>query len=100
MNLLKSFEQAKTNSLERLKFPSMSRYALPWGNAYAMRSRSIFGQELWPYGVSDNRRTLEAFVRYAHEQGVCRRELTVEELFAAGATDTATFYSAQGEPAA
>lgn len=100
MNLLKSFEQAKNNSLERLKFPSMSRYALPWGNAYAMRSRSIFGEDFWPYGVSANRRTLEAFVRYAYEQGVCRRELTVEELFAAGATDTATFYSAQGEPAA
>lgn len=100
MNLLKSFEQAKNNSLERLKFPSMSRYALPWGNAYAMRSRNIFGDDFWPYGVVANRRTLEAFVRYAHEQGVCRRRLTVDELFAPGATDTATFYSAQGEPAA
>lgn len=100
MNLLQAFQRAKNNSLDRLKFPSMSRYALPWGNAYAQRSRSIFGDDFWPYGVSANRRTLEAFMQYAHEQGVCRRGLAVDELFAPGATDTATFYSAQGEPAA
>jgi len=100
MNLLHAFQQAKNRSLDRLKFPSMSRYALPWGNAYAQRSRSIFGEDFWPYGVSANRRTLESFVQYAHEQGVCRRRLTIEELFAPGASDTATFYSAQGEPAA
>ena len=100
MNLLKAFEQAKKNSLDRLKFPSMSRYALPWSNAYVVRTRGIFGEDFWPYGVSANRRTLEAFVTYAHEQGVCRRLLTVEELFAAGALDSSTFYSAQGEPAA
>jgi 4,5-dihydroxyphthalate decarboxylase len=98
--LLKAFEQAKNNSLERLKFPSMSRYALPWGNAYAARSRAIFGEDFWPYGVAANRRTLQAFVRYAHEQGVSRRLLSVEELFAPGAMETGTFYSAQGEPAA
>jgi 4,5-dihydroxyphthalate decarboxylase len=100
LNVLKAFELAKKNSLDRLKFPSMSRYALPWGNAYVARTRGIFGEDFWPYGVTANRRTLEAFVQYAYEQGVCRRLLTVEELFAAGAMDSSTFYSAQGEPAA
>jgi 4,5-dihydroxyphthalate decarboxylase len=100
LNLLKAFEQAKNNSLDRLKFPSMSRYALPWSNAYVGRTRTIFGEDFWPYGVAANRRTLQAFVRYAHEQGVSRRLLSVEELFAAGAAETGTFYSAQGEPAA
>jgi 4,5-dihydroxyphthalate decarboxylase len=100
MNLLKAFDAAKKRSLEHLKFPSMSRYALPWSNAYVARTRAIFGEDFWPYGVAANRRTLDAFVQYAHEQGVCRRRLTVDEIFASGAAETGTFYSAQGEPAA
>jgi 4,5-dihydroxyphthalate decarboxylase len=100
MNLLKAFERAKNNSLERLKFPSMSRYALPWTNAYVVRSRGIFGEDFWPYGLTSNRQTLQAFLQYAYEQGVSPRLLAAEELFAAGASDTSTFYSAQGEPAA
>ena len=36
---------------------------------------------LWPYGIEANRPTLEAFLQYAHEQGVAMRRL-VEELFA------------------
>ena len=35
----------------------------------------------WPYGLEANRTTLEAFLGYAHEQGVCARRLEPEELF-------------------
>jgi 4,5-dihydroxyphthalate decarboxylase len=42
----------------------------------------VAGADFWPYGIEPNRPTLEAFVQYAHEQGVCRRRVTVEELFA------------------
>lgn len=98
MNLLKAFEKAKNNSLDAFRFDSMSRYALPWANAYVERSRSIFGHDFWPYGVAANERTLEAFVQYAYEQGVCRRRVSVAELFPESARDTGTFYSAQGEP--
>jgi 4,5-dihydroxyphthalate decarboxylase len=35
----------------------------------------------WPYGLEPNRPTLEAFLAYAHEQGVTRRRLSCEELF-------------------
>jgi 4,5-dihydroxyphthalate decarboxylase len=34
-----------------------------------------------PYGVEANRRTLEAFLQYGHEQGVFHRRMTPEELF-------------------
>jgi 4,5-dihydroxyphthalate decarboxylase len=100
MNLLKAFETAKKSTLDRFKLVNMSRYALPWGNAYVERSREIFGEDFWPYGVAANRRTLDAFVQYAYEQGVCRRLLRVEELFAEGAMEATNFYAAQGEPAA
>jgi 4,5-dihydroxyphthalate decarboxylase len=36
-----------------------------------------------PYGVEQNRTTLEAFLQYAFEQGVLHRKLAPEELFPA-----------------
>ena len=37
--------------------------------------------DIWPYGIETNRVTLEAFLQYAFEQGVCHRLLTPEALF-------------------
>ena len=41
----------------------------------------FFGKDNFPYGIEENRTTLTAFLRYASEQGVCKRLLDVEELF-------------------
>jgi len=41
----------------------------------------ILGKDYFPYGIEENRTTLTAFLRYAFEQGVCKRQLDVEELF-------------------
>jgi len=40
------------------------------------------GENYYSYGIDSNRKTLEALFRYSHQQGLCSRELTVEELFA------------------
>jgi len=42
----------------------------------------LAGEDFWPYGVEANRPTLEAFLQYAFEQGVGRKRLAVEDLFA------------------
>lgn len=83
MNLLVAFEEAKRRSVERLMQAS-SRFAVPWMQPHLTRSsRLLFGDgEYWPYGFNPNRRTLETFLAYCHEQGICRRRLTPEELFA------------------
>jgi 4,5-dihydroxyphthalate decarboxylase len=43
--------------------------------------QDVVGKELLPYGVEANRVTLDAFLQYAFEQGVCHRRLQPEELF-------------------
>ena len=43
--------------------------------------QEVVGPDLMPYGVEQNRTTLEAFLQYALEQGVFHRKLTPEELF-------------------
>ncbi len=44
--------------------------------------RSAFGPNPWIQGLEGNRKTLETFSRYAHEQGYIPRQPVLEELFA------------------
>lgn len=82
MNLYKAFEQAKRRSMARVLDATAPRVPIPWCFAYAAGAQKMFGDDFWPYGVEPNRTTLEAYLRYAHEQGVCHRPVEVEELFA------------------
>jgi 4,5-dihydroxyphthalate decarboxylase len=81
MNLFKAFEQAKLRSVERALNSTSSTLPIPWGYELARRMQSIVGEELMPYGIDANRTTLEAFLQYAHEQGVTHRKLAPEDLF-------------------
>jgi 4,5-dihydroxyphthalate decarboxylase len=54
---------------------------LPWMPARAREAQDMFGDDIWPYGLEANRTTLEAFLQFGYEQGVCHRLLKPEELF-------------------
>jgi 4,5-dihydroxyphthalate decarboxylase len=82
MNLLTAFARAKRRSLERALDFNAPRLPVAWAPAHAQSVRELMGEDLWPYGIEPNRTTLETFLRWAHEQGVCVRALEVEELFA------------------
>jgi 4,5-dihydroxyphthalate decarboxylase len=81
MNLVKAFEAAKRRSLARLGDITASHAPLAWLGDYVARLRELFGDDPFPYGVEPNRRTLDAFLQYAFEQGVCHRLLEAETLF-------------------
>jgi 4,5-dihydroxyphthalate decarboxylase len=80
MNLFKAFEEAKRRSVARALEVTATRFPVPWIYDLAAKAEAQFG-ELFPYGVEPNRPTLEAFLQYAVEQGVCHRRLSVDELF-------------------
>ena len=40
------------------------------------------GEDFWPYGFNENLHTLKTFLRYHHDQGISRRLVRPEELFA------------------
>jgi 4,5-dihydroxyphthalate decarboxylase len=81
MSLYKAFEEAKRRSVARIMSPTASAVPIPWCYERARRDGDVFGGDYWPYGIEPNRRTLDAFLRYAEEQGVCRRPLEPEEIF-------------------
>jgi 4,5-dihydroxyphthalate decarboxylase len=82
VNLFKAFETAKRRSVARALEVTATRFPVPWIYDVAAKAQAEFG-ELFPYGIEPNRRTLDAFLGYAFEQGVCHRRLAVEELFPA-----------------
>ncbi|HUL94275.1 MAG TPA: 4,5-dihydroxyphthalate decarboxylase [Burkholderiales bacterium] len=81
MNLYKAFDEAKRRSIERLSDITASHAPFAWLAPYAERMQALFGEDFWPYGLEKNRKTLQAFVDFAFEQGVCHRKLAPEELF-------------------
>jgi 4,5-dihydroxyphthalate decarboxylase len=83
VNLLKAFTRAKDASLARVLDPTAPHFPLPWGPERARAAEAVFGPDLWPYGIEQNRVTLEAFLAYAGEQGLLDHGLEVDELFPA-----------------
>ncbi len=87
MNLYKAFNEAKARSIERLSDVTASHAPLAWLSNYTQRMSSLFGEDFFPYGIDAsrggeiNRATLQAFLKFGFEQGVCHRLLDVEELF-------------------
>src|SRR5204863_8484220 len=47
------------------------------------RARGSNGAAVPPIGIEPNRKAFETLARYAHEQGVTPRQMTMEELFPA-----------------
>jgi hypothetical protein len=63
-------------------------FMVPWFAALRDENRQLMGDDVWPYGVSANRKTVETFARYHHEQGMSKRQYRIEEIFAAETLDT------------
>jgi 4,5-dihydroxyphthalate decarboxylase len=81
MNLFKMFDAARRRCLERLRDIGCARIPLPWAAAMTDEISARFGPNPYPYGIEESRKTLEAFCRYAHDQGVTHRRMTIDDLF-------------------
>jgi len=83
--LIKSVFEAYSQS-KKMAYDYMAKYAwlkdsLPWFGQEFEETRALMGDNYYSYGLEANRKTLKALFRYSYQQGLCRRELTIEELF-------------------
>ena len=53
----------------------------PWFSSLFEENRRLLGEDWWPYGHDANRKAVDTFLRYHHEQGLSKRLLTSEEIF-------------------
>lgn len=82
-SLLKAFDAAKREAQRELAETTALKTMLPWLPRHLADTQQLMGAEFWPYGLDANRAVLQAFLRYHHEQGLSKRLLQPEELFAA-----------------
>lgn len=80
-SLYKAFEQSKQRCLPELTQMAALKVTLPWVAQEAEDTRALMGEDYWPYGIEANRKTLDAFLRYHHSQGLSPRPMKLEELF-------------------
>jgi 4,5-dihydroxyphthalate decarboxylase len=79
VSLMQAFQRSKEIGYERMKDPR--NFTLVWVKETMQEQEKIFGADPWPYNLEDNRKALEAAVRYEHEQGMIRRKFKIEDLF-------------------
>jgi len=79
MSLLQAFQKAKEICYERMKDPR--NLALVWVKEVMEEQRAIFGPDPWPYNLEDNRKDLEAIIRYGYDQGMMKKKPRPEDLF-------------------
>jgi 4,5-dihydroxyphthalate decarboxylase len=78
---LKAFDQAKAVALELINDTSATKVTLPFVEENLKAARELMGEDFWPYGVAPNRKTLEAFLRRHHAEGLSSRLVKVDEMF-------------------
>jgi len=87
-SLYKAFVEAQKRLYDDLYVTAALKTMLPWLTAHVEEARALMGDDFWPYGFDRNRATLATFLRYHHEQGLSKRLLTPEELFAPEAMES------------
>lgn len=73
--------EARAMAISKMRDVGALRYMLPWMVADFHEIDEVFGNDFWPYGVEENRPTLEALLTYLHEQAMIPKKIPIEELF-------------------
>ena len=79
--VFKAYSQSKQQAYDYMAKAAWLRDLLPWFGQEFEETRALMGKNYYSYGIEPNRKTLETLFRYSHQQGLCSRELTIEELF-------------------
>ncbi len=81
-SLQKAFALAQKETYQDLYQTAALKYMLPWLIRHVEETRALMGDDFWSYGFEPNVSVLNTFLRYSFEQGLAKRLLKPEELFA------------------
>lgn len=84
-NLFSAFTKAKDHWYRQL--PGRLPSDLFFGPQYLAQTRSILGDDPFPYGIKANKGMLQTLIDYSFEQKLTPRKLTIEEIFAPATLD-------------
>ncbi|HEX9463654.1 MAG TPA: ABC transporter substrate-binding protein [Alphaproteobacteria bacterium] len=81
-SLYKAFCESKVYAMKEVREINALPVTLPWLEAEALETMALMGDDFWRYGVAENAKEIEAMTRYSYEQGLVKRKLSAEDLFA------------------
>lgn len=82
LSLYKAMCQAKQQAYRLVAETGSPKASFAWLQPLLEEERAIIGPDWYPYGIEQNRPTIEALLLYAHEHGLTDRRVKIEELFA------------------
>ncbi len=85
-SVYKAFVASKDIAVAALADPNVLTSSLPSLTWNTEQARTLMGNDFWSYGLDENARTLEVFLRYHFEQGLSLRRLTPADLFSPNTT--------------
>ncbi|MCJ1373003.1 hypothetical protein MMC20_004229 [Loxospora ochrophaea] len=80
-SLYNAFDDSKNIALKRMRFLGGLRYMLPWLPSDLDEIDDVFGSDCWPYGISQNRKTISALIEFLFDQSMIAEKVSVDELF-------------------
>jgi len=87
--LTKAFAQALDMAYDPLRERSALRYMLPWLEEHVEETQKLMGSaRWWRDGFEENKHVIDKFLGYHYEQGLSKRRLKAEEIFAPPALET------------
>jgi 4,5-dihydroxyphthalate decarboxylase len=78
-----AFLMAKNLALAELEITQALKITLPWLQDGLAQAKQIFGSDIWPYGLTANRKTLETQLRWLDEDGLLARPMEIDDLILA-----------------
>ncbi len=81
-SLYKALCESKERCYRLLVEGGTPKASFAWLQPLIEEEQAIIGPDWFPYGIAQNRASIEALLQYSHEQGLSSRRLKIEELFA------------------
>ncbi len=89
VNIYNAFLAAKKVAIKELYELTQLMINLPWAVDHYQETVRVMGEDFWPYGFNANRKNLDTFLGYHQDQGLSKRRVAADELFAPSTFDLA-----------
>jgi 4,5-dihydroxyphthalate decarboxylase len=83
LSIYRAFCEAKELTQQKYRNGALKQHMgviTPWFSKHFEENRQLLGEDWWPYGLEANRKVVDTFLRYHHEQGLSKRLLTSEDI--------------------
>ena len=79
--IFEAYSKAKSKAYGYMVKMGWAADMLPWYGQELEHTVAAMGPNFYSYGIKPNRKSLETLFRYSYEQGLAKKNLSIEELF-------------------